>query len=740
MKKKTKVIAITAVILVIALVALVIYIAIPKKAVDYSLLSKKVTDLPEYVDSSLGSDNIVELGEQNGIKLSFKRDTSAFLISNTATGAAFTSGVNPAHYVSSGDIAADQSMYTVCQVGYTDFNGLEDVFNPTTTACDIKEKALKNGIALELDFTEFEISFTVEVWLNDQGVKARIPAKTIKEKGKFGITSITLFPMMGAVKNNEDGFIVFPDGSGSLYKFGKSQNTSPVSTFCYFQNSFDIDEVNERINQGQYNVMIPAFSITDGKTGVVSYVTDGDENTYITLQPAFSAAGQNRITASCMYRKSYSYISPSDVEITEVEKEFSAGDFGIQYFFIDNSARNITYGDMATVVREYMLRKGLLNKDAASNDIKANLQLVMAAKGNSGMDKSLKALTEFNQVEKIISAVNEENRDNLRVYMLGWQKGGYGLNPAGDKIASLLGSKKDLINLNNYLSNNKIESYMVADYIYAIKSGVNFNANAQAVYNEKNLPITDGAYESYLRNGLVELETFINKRLPYLKDVKANGIAFEKAGYYLYDDYSKGGRLTRMQNALSFAEAAKRANKDGLKTAVQGGNAYMLSSVDAIYDMPEKSSENTQMAYSIPFYQMIVHGSVPYTGNVAGNMAADFEQQKLKWIEYGSQPNFVLTYNTSELLKNTYADVAFATDYEEHIDSVNECIEEFNTKLQFTAKETIIDHKVISDDISAVTYESGKTIYINYSEQAVNVNGTEISAEDYVIVEGGSAQ
>ena len=121
-------------------------------------------------------------------------------------------------------------------------------------------------------------------------------------------------------------------------------------------------------------------------------------------------------------------------------------------------------------------------------------------------------------------------------------------------------------------------------------------------------------------------------------------------------------------------------------------------------------------------------------------MAADFEQQKLKWIEYGSQPNFVLTYNTSELLKNTYADVAFATDYEEHIDSVNECIEEFNTKLQFTAKETIIDHKVISDDISAVTYESGKTIYINYSEQAVNVNGTEIPAEDYVIVEGGSAQ
>ena len=79
MKKKTKIIAITAIVLAVALVALVIYIAIPKKSVDYSLLDAKVTDIPEYSNSQLPSDNIIVLGEENGIKLSYKRDTDHFV-------------------------------------------------------------------------------------------------------------------------------------------------------------------------------------------------------------------------------------------------------------------------------------------------------------------------------------------------------------------------------------------------------------------------------------------------------------------------------------------------------------------------------------------------------------------------------------------------------------------------------------------------------------------------------------
>ena len=766
MKKKTKVfIAIIAVILV-AVIALSVFLLSPKKNIDYSMLDKKVVDLPEYTDNDLADANEVVLGEVKGNKLTYNRDTMAFNITNSAKATVFTSGVNLSHFTPSGDAESDKGLFTLCQVGYTDFKGVEDVFDAAGTECKVKERAIKNGISLGLTFPQYEISFTVEVWINEYGIKARIPVKSIKEKGKYGVTSITLFPQMGAVKNNPNGFAVFPDGSGSLYKFGKSSNTSPITTFCYFENSFNLDEIDERISQGQYNVMLPAYGITDGATGVVGYITEGDENAYVTLSPSFNAkTGRNRLTASCMYRKSYSYISPSNVEITEVEKSISAVDYGIQYFFIDNTdpaavntpapvvegedaapvlnipaVKNgdyITYADMAAIIRGYMLDKGLLNQ-VKSDSVKANLQIVMAAKGNSGMDKGLKTLTAFGDVEKIIDKVEKDNRQNLRVYMLGWQEGGYGLNPSGDKPSGDLGGKDDLKNLNKYLADSKIESYMVADYIYALDNGVGFNKSSQAVYNEMNLPITNASYTAYLRNALVELKTYIDDRLPFYKSVDANGVAFEKVGYYLYDDYSAGGKLIRAQTAAAMLKTAKVTAKDKLNVAVQGGNAYMLSAADAIYDMPEKSSEMVQMQYSIPFYQMIVHGSIPYTGNVAGNMAADYTQQKLRWIEYGSQPNFVLTYNSSELLKNTYAETAFATDYKEHMETINECVKEFNDKLGFTAKEAMIDHKVLADGVVAVTYESGKTIYINYNEKNVETNGVKLSPESYVVVEGGN--
>lgn len=751
MKKKTKVlITVISLILVVA-IALAVYLIIPKKNINYSLLDEKVVDLPKYSDAALPSDNVVVLGEVNGNKLTYQRDIMAFTVKNAATPTVFTSGVASAYYTPTGDASADKGMYTLCQVGYTDFKGLEDVFDTVSTECNITEKKLENGIALELEFPKFKISFTVEIWLNEYGIKARVPADSIKEKDMYGITAITLFPVMGSVQTTENGFALFPDGSGSLYKFGSSTDTSPISTACYFENSFDLDEVEERIYQAQYNVMLPAYAISDGVTGVVGYITEGDETASVNLAPAFGATGRNRVSASCMYRKSYSYISPSNVEIVEVEKNLSAGNYSVQYFFMDNAdpavstaAKNgdyITYSDVAAVVRDFMLNKNLINKESGNNDsVKANLQIVMAAKGNSGMDTSIKALTAFDDVKKIIEEIDEDSRDDLRVYMLGWQEGGYGLNPSGDKISSELGKKEDLKSLNKYLADSKIESYMVADYIYAIKGGVGFNQNGQAVYNEMNLPITNAAYSDYLRNSLVELETFIKNRIPYFKEVGANGVGFEKVGYYLYDDYSAGGRLTRAQTALAMQKTGKVSKDEKLNVAVQGGNAYMLPVADVIYDLPEKSGEMVQMEYSVPFYQMVVHGTIPYTGNIAGNMSADYTQQKLKWIEYGSQPSFVLTYNSSELLKNTYADVAFATDYKEHIATVNECVKEFNTKLGFTAKEKMVEHKVLGNGVVSVKYEGGNTVYINYNEAAVEANGLKIPAEDYVVVKGGNAQ
>ena len=143
MKQKTKIVIITALVLVVAIAALAVWIAIPKKSVDYSLLETKVTDTPKYTDAALSSENIIVLGEVDGKKLTYQRDNNAFNVIDTASNVVFTSGTSAAFYTSEGDLELDKSMYRLCQVGYTDFTGLEAVFDTTSTTVDIKEKALE---------------------------------------------------------------------------------------------------------------------------------------------------------------------------------------------------------------------------------------------------------------------------------------------------------------------------------------------------------------------------------------------------------------------------------------------------------------------------------------------------------------------------------------------------------------------------------------------------------------------
>lgn len=82
------------------------------------------------------------------------------------------------------------------------------------------------------------------------------------------------------------------------------------------------------------NALMPVYGICRGETAVAAYVTEGDGNSFVTLSPSTETYGLNRMYMSCRYRKQYSYISPSDVEINEVERKRSAGDFSVQYIFL----------------------------------------------------------------------------------------------------------------------------------------------------------------------------------------------------------------------------------------------------------------------------------------------------------------------------------------------------------------------------------------------------------------------
>lgn len=732
--KNKKTLCITAVLLT-AVIAVSAVMVLTREKVNYSLLTEFNEEKPAYINRNFPAEAYVTLGTVGDLTLEYAAEDNIFYIKNSKNGAAYSTGAAEDYYPGELSLGA---RFPLCQVSYTDFGGNNDVFSSSDTQMTVNRKPLENGAALELYFEEYKIGFTIEVWLNGYGIRARIPSDSIKEEGGCGITSVALFPMLGAATDGERSYAVYPDGCGSLCRLTNEQKPeSPVITNVYFDPTFDLDTAAENSRLGNLNALLPVYGICRGSSAVAAYVTEGDQNSFVTLTPSTETFGLNRLYMSCRYRKQYSYISPSDVEINETERKRSAGDFSVQYIFIDKDGENgITYSKIAAELRGFMQKTDRLNTAAVKN--KVNLQFIMGTRQNSSMQGGFVALTTFEQVKEITESLNTENGEELRLFLLGWQKNGYGLNPAGDTVSGKLGGKKGLKSLNKWAEGKGLDTYLAADYIYAQKGGSGFNKNGQAVYNEADQPITNSNTTEFLLNPLSGLKKLLDKRLKYLGELNAYGVAFDKMGNFIYDDYQSGKAVNRKQCAEAYASMLSAVKEKGMATAVQSGNAYVLKGAEFIYDLPERNSEYSGLTEAIPFYQLIVHGSIGYCGTVPGNMAPDYETEKLKWIEYGAQPYFVLTYESSELLRDTYVTSAFATEYSAQAKRIKECIAEFGEKLSFTAENTMTEHKRLSEDLVRVAYSDGHIIYINYGENDVTADGVTVKAKDYTV--RGSAE
>ena len=115
-------------------------------------------------------------------------------------------------------------------------------------------------------------------------------------------------------------------------------------------------------------------------------------------------------------------------------------------------------------------------------------------------------------------------------------------------------------------------------------------------------------------------------------------------------------------------------------------------------------------------------------------MLVDYKVEKLKWIEYGAEPTYLLTQEMSEKFKDSNVGNAFSTEVATWEDDVAAIAKEFNKNLAFTNNNTMQEHLAVADNVYRVTYSNGYKVYVNYNTEAVTVDGLEVLAEDYTVV------
>lgn len=610
-------------------------------------------------------------------------------------------------------------------------------------------KCEKSGNKLLLDyyFTDIKIGLTVEIGIEGDAMVVSIPYGSIKEDGEHGIVSIEVLPFFGAANKSIDGYVLYPDGCGAIMMY-RNKDNKPKSMvkytyYVYGNEKVDMDVNRAMENNNMYNAMLPVFGVKNEGNAFLAITSKGDSDAQINLSMEGYMVDFNRTAFEYTYRHLFDIIL-SNVQVNssniamsskglKADKKLIEQDYEARYVFLHGKEAN--YSGMANAYRDYLIKSGGIKKAIENNgSIPLAVDFLMGIMEDRLLFDKFITMTSFKQAEEITERFIDKGIEALQVKLAGWIRGGYGKYPINWPPEGRVGGTDGLMGYYCYAKEKNIDLFMQVNFIDAMNGSGGFSKRNDVVYQGNTKQVSDYTGKLYWLNPAASFgmyETFMNE----LAKCGNLGVAFEETGEIIYHDYNKNYPCGRMQT-MAYWEKMLGAASQSRGLAVEGGNAYALRYADRLFGIPADTSEYFFTDEAVPFYQMVVHGLIPYT-TVAGNLFHDPVKQKLKWVEYGCMPYYELTYLKSREIKYTNYNSLFTSHYEEWIDTAAGIYKEFNERLGSIWSEYMTGHEKLSNGLVKVSYSNGTVIYINYGDLDVVHGGHIVKAQDYLVLEGG---
>jgi len=696
-----------------------------------------------------------EAARSKHLVLYYNGKTGAIAVEDRRTGYVWKSVVDEDVYEMSqvGEVLRTYSA-SIVAINYVDTASKKSInlnkIYSADKANSIHVTRISGGVTIGIDFTSIGISLVVEVALDDDKLQIRIPADKIKQTRNMGIASLELLPFFGATGVVADGYMFYPDGSGALTRYDRKeqrpQKSGAMKLHIYSNEEVKVNSPSSMDDVDSYDAMLPVFGIKNGNNAVLFAGTQGEEDAWINVRPdGYSSVNLNRIGFEFTYRHLYE-VSLSRVTVfgiagseqtkmTRTDKEMIHSDREVKLFFLTGDMAN--YSGMANVYRDYLIDRHLLNKSVQDHDpVPLGLDLFMGITEKRILFDKFIAMTKFNDAREIVEGMKQEGAGMIEVMLMGWSKGGYGKNgKSNGKPESKLGGNKGLQLLTKYMNDKQLRLYLTNNLMQASKSG-GFSVKKEVARSGGNVPISNPAKSLYLLNPFIAAD----RAAPFLSQINrygSVGVAFGGLGNMIYHDYNKKNTAGRAKTLALWDSMLQEAVNEQKRIAVEGGNQYVLKYASRLYGIPLAASHNRITDEAVPFYQMVVHGMIPYSSE-PGNLSYDLKVQKLKWVEYGSMPSFELTYKKSVHLKNTAYNSLFTSYYKDWTKQAVDISREFNERLQSVWDQTMIRHEQVAYNVFKVEYRNGTAVYINYNTMDdFPIGGHTVKALDYLVVKPG---
>lgn len=640
-------------------------------------------------------------------------------------------------------------------VRYTDGVDVVQTYTLKDKQNQLTIQPIDGGVRESFELPNQQISFSIEIRLRDDGLEATIPFNSIKEQGKSHLVSLEPLPFFNAATENDRGALFVPDGSGALieYRSNHAKYFAGYSQPIYGPDYTYATQTNDKVNQAARHVMspreyiaLPVFGNYKNRIGYAGVVTAGEEDALINGTPAgIRNIPLYRTSVEFVYRKNDVVFIGSSGDVPLFQGGLVEGDRTVRYVLLQGDEAG--YVGMAKAYRQFLTSEKKLSP-VNSNAMPLNVTLFGGILRDEVIGKTYIAMTTFEQARKVIDAYAQKGVTNLQLTLEGWSKDGmYGNQPEHFPVDKHLGGMSDLQDLAAYAKQKGVALYLRANYVRPYSESDGISKNNDAIRGlDRNVAIS---YNYWVSNGYskrqeqfywMKPDTVYDNHIAGESDDYARlgiaGVDFQYMGDTLYSDQDTHHLFSRQQTAGVWVKALDTLRKKVGKTAVDYGFAYTLGHVDHIDNAPLDNSHFTVTDKPVPFYQIALHGLVPYSAK-ASNLRDDAQTEFLRALEYGAQPSYELTYEPTANLQRTMEDRLISSSFDYWLDPSVKEYETFRKLNEAVGKQPIVNHEQLSKYVFRTTYGDGTQVIVNYDTAPAAVDGTNVEGLGFAIRKGG---
>ena len=602
------------------------------------------------------------------------------------------------------------------------------------------------------------ISFEIplEYRLNGDAVDVSIPLSEVKENGGGSIFRIQMLRYFGAAGTEEEGYMLVPNGSGSLINFNNGKTgTSPYSEYVYgldpLSAEYTVRENTTDTKLALYGIFrkdsAVFATIEDGASyALLSAYVSGKVNEYNFVYPTFVVRGNDKLS---MFGT-----TGNEADIPIVETNHYDANLTVKYTML--TEENADYSSAANYYRDRLVREGKLTAEETTGD---DLKFYYDVLGGVGMTKfflgtqyqGMYAMTTFEEAEDIYTDLYDSGITKQVMNFQGWMNRGYYHDVANKiRIPHALGGKSDLEALSSRMAADgntfyadvafQKVTFISRRYSYGNETSRYYGAGYVAEFglvNPATLRQTSGlGYEEnhYYLISPKFLHRYTDAFVKKIGKYDIGGISLRDLGNELHSDKKRTHIIDR-EAALDVVTAALGDMKDtGKSILLNAGNDYAFGYADDMINVPLFSNDYYIIDETVPFYEMLIHGYIGYAGSVI-NLSDTYEKSDivLNLVENGAAPHFMFSWENSSDIKTTALNRFYSTSYENWKDDAVAIYNEVNGALKYVTGAAMIKHETLDSGVKAVTYSNGVVIYINTGNSDKTVNGVTVPAKGYLV-------